>query len=257
MTLSKVYVIPHGDELIDPPNPESEKMRNMIRNLSRADHSKTIVILSPHGIRVSESIGVVTTECSRGGQVFGTKRIRREYRNDVALATEIADSMPGFTRSVSFITSSGPKSEFPLDFGSLIPLSFFKPERVVLIGQPRIHDRGKLVKFGKALYSAVSHRNYAVSVIFSADQAHTHSRDGPYGYSESAAEYENTVIGAIKTNDFSSISEITDQVIESAKPDSFWNMMILKGFTEAGRISLIHDFNYVERYFGMLLAHSA
>ena len=257
MTLSNVYVIPHGDELIDVPDQESRKMQDMIRSLSRSDGSETVVILSPHGIRISDSVGVVTTEYSKGDQVFGRKRVRRRFRNDISLATEIAGSIPGFTRSVSFITSSGPKSEFPLDFGTLIPLSFFKPERVVLIGQPRVRDREKLMRFGRALYSAVSDRDYGVSVIFSADQAHTHARDGPYGFSESAAEYESIVVCAIKSNDFSSLSKITDKMIDEAKPDSFWNMMILKGFIEASRISLVYDFNYVEHYFGMLLAHSA
>lgn len=256
MVLSKIYIIPHGDEIIERKNPEAEKMNALITALAAQETAETMVVLSPHGIRISDSVGVINTSYLHGDLVIGGHRIRRNFSVDRILADKISASVPGFTRSVSFITSSGPKSVFPLDFGSLIPVSFFGPESMVAIGQPRISNRERLWEFGRTLYSIVESHSNTVSVIFSADQAHTHSREGPYGFSELATEYEGKVKRAIETNSFDTLMKIPQSMIDSAKPDSFWNMIILGGFIQESKLRMHLDFGYVEHYFGMILAHS-
>ena len=256
MTLSGIYVIPHGDEIISGKDSEASTLNSLISGLASVDISETIVIISPHGLRVSESVAVINTEWLHGDMVISGRRLRRRYRVNRELADEIANVMQGFTRSATFITASGPKSVFPLDFGSLIPLSFFSPEKVVAIGQPRISHRGKLVEFGEALGRVTDNYHGNVSVILSADQAHTHASDGPYGYSDKAGVYEASVMKALSENDFSSLMEMSDSLIEEAKPDSFWNMLILKGLVESTARKMQYDFGYVEHYFGMMLAHS-
>ena len=44
-------------------------------------------------------------------------------------------------------------------------------------------------------------------------------------------------------------------MISEAKPDSYWNMVILKGFLKNSGMRMVLDYHYVENYFGMLLAH--
>ncbi len=256
MVLSSVYVIPHGDEIISRKNADAATLNSLISDLSSRDTSDTIVILSPHGLRITDSVAVISTEWLRGDLVISGIRLRRKYRVNLDLARQISSLMEGFTRSATFITTGGPKSVFPLDFGSLIPLSFFSPETVVAIGQPRIKNRDKLVEFGRLLGDTLANFPKDVSVIFSADQAHTHAQDGPYGYSPKAKLYDETIRRSLSENDFSSLMDIMDDTIDDAKPDSFWNMLILSGLLESTGKIMQFDFGYVEHYFGMMLAHS-
>ncbi len=55
--LNYVYIIPHGDEIIDMPNKESIKMNNTIKDVTENDYSIKIII-SPHGLRLSDKIGI-------------------------------------------------------------------------------------------------------------------------------------------------------------------------------------------------------
>ncbi len=51
------------------------------------------------------------------------------------------------------------------------------------------------------------------------------------------------------------IQYIDNNFINDAKPDSYWNMLILYGFIKASGIGLTFDYYYVQEYFGMLCAH--
>lgn len=256
MTLHNIYIIPHGDELIELPNQDSRIMSRKIEEVAVTDNSDVKVILSPHGVRLSKSIGIISTEYFHEYLKLSNRVFRGRLRNERKLAKQIASNCDGLTEEINFITSEGEKSIFPLDFGTVIPLSFFSHSSVVSIGQPRFDDHELLIQFGKSLFETVVSYEKSVSVIFSADQAHTHSRDGPYGYSPEAAEYDRTVIESIRKNDFSPLMLLSDEFIQRSKPDSFWNMLILNGMLTSAKRKMIFDYYYVERYFGMMFAHS-
>jgi len=256
MVLLATYWLPHGDELIDLPNDNSKTMARKISEVTSSDSSEVRVVISPHGLGLSRNIGVIMTENFNGSFSLATGNLRARYKNDRILAGKIADSSPDVVERVTFATGSGPKSTFPVDFGSLIPLHFFKRGKVVLIGQPRFNRRSELMAFGKTLYGVVNSYRESVSMIFSADMAHTHAPDGPYGFSEQAAIYDREVQEMFKSRSFGRSLEIPEDVVTAAKPDSFWNLLIMSGFLEAGGISMKMDYYYVEHYFGMLFAHS-
>ena len=44
----------------------------------------------------------------------------------------------------------------------------------------------RMILLGESIFEYLDHLNENVAVIISADLAHTHSEDGPYGYSEEA-----------------------------------------------------------------------
>lgn len=254
MTLERIYLIPHGDEIIDCPNRESTELAQKIAEVTGGDRSETVVIISPHGLKLSSSIGVVNTQYLNGALGLKTRRIRRKYETDRELASMIAASSP-LAQEVSFITASGPLSVFPLDFGTVIPLTFFGRKRVVSIGQPRIWDLAGLVEFGRTLASTIDAHKARTSLVVSADQAHTHAPDGVYGYSPEAGPYEELVEKCVRESDFSPLLSLTREVIDKAKPDSYWNMLILKGVMEQTGKKSVLDYHYIEHYFGMLLGH--
>lgn len=254
MTLENVYVVPHGDEIIDHPNRESIELWEKIRKVTAGDASDSIVIISPHGLKLSGSIGVINTQYLNGSLNLKTRRIRKKYATDRVLAKAIVNSSK-LTQEVSFVTNSGPLSVFPLDFGSVIPLSFFGKKGLVAIGQPRIWDLDALLNFGKTLAGVAENYEKRVTVIISADQAHTHAPDGIYGYAPEAKPYEELVEKCIGESDLSPLLDLKQEFVDKAKPDSFWNMVILKGIMDhTGKRSVL-DYHYIEHYFGMLLAH--
>lgn len=256
MALENIYIIPHGDELIEHPNQESRIMSKTIEEVASDDTSDVKVVISPHGLRLSRGIGIIATEYFHQYLKLSNRVFRGKIKNEKALAKKIAGTCNEVAEEINFITSEGEKSIFPLDFGTIIPLSFFNHSPVVSIGQPRFNDHEILIRFGKSLFSSIESYDKKVSVIFSADQAHTHSNDGPYGYSQEASEYDEKVIECIKRNDFSPLMLLSDEYIERAKPDSYWNLLILNGMLTAAGRKMTFDYYYVERYFGMMLAHS-
>ncbi|ARD84917.1 hypothetical protein FAD_1036 [Ferroplasma acidiphilum] len=256
MVLNNIYMIPHGDELIDIPDEDSRKLSNALKELTENDSSDVLVILSPHGVNLSKNIAVVNTEYFKADTQLKNTYLDFKVQNERKLTEDIIKSTRDTTEELRFITYSGDISVFPLDFGSSIPLSFFKQRNIVLIGQSRINDRGRLINFGKSLYNTVQAYNKKVSIIISADQAHTHSDKGPYGYSQNAEKYENTVKHCFETGSFEALYKIEQEIIDTGKPDSFWNLMVMYGILQASGRKMRLDYHYVEIYFGMMLAHS-
>lgn len=254
MTLENVYIIPHGDEIIDQPNRQSIELFEKIREITDGDSSETILIISPHGLRLSKSIGVINTEFLVADLALKTRKLEAEYVTDRALVKSILEKSE-VSQEVSFITSSGPLSRFTLDFGTVIPLHFFKQKKLVAIGQPRIWDREMLQNFGRIIAKVAKNSENRISVVISADQAHTHEVSGPYGYSEASAEYEEMIEKCFRESDFRPLLNLTEDFVDRAKPDSYWNMLILKGIMEETGMKTVLDYHYVEIYFGMLLAH--
>ncbi len=256
MSFHNLYIMPHGDELVDLPDDKSVIMRNHIVELARKDDSDVIVIISPHGMTVNDQMAVINTEHFVAQTKLANKVLDFQCRNERKLTEEIIRQFPGFCIDVRFSAYSGELSSFPLDFGSSIPLYFFRQRDIVMIGQPRIEDRSKLVNFGKKLYQIAKEYPKKVSVILSADQAHTHSETGPYGYSEEAKKYEKILADSLSGGSLNAIYDLGSSIVQNAKPDSFWNMLILKGFLEESGMEMRIDFHYVAVYFGMLLAHA-
>ncbi|MGC8645352.1 MAG: hypothetical protein ACP5UO_03670 [Thermoplasmata archaeon] len=253
MTLSKAYVIPHGDEIISLPNEDAKVMNRKIREVTKGDSPDTIAIISPHSLRISIGIPVINTSFVSGQYKIKDRKISGHYEVDRGLNSKLFGASKHFVETV-FVTNEGRLSDFPLDFGSLIPLSFFRVRSVSLLGQWRAFHPVLLRRLGGMLYDAVSSSSKKISVVFSADQAHAHSRSGPYGYDPRAKEYDEKIVNSIKNNDFRDILKMKKEFVEGAKPDSYWLMLMFSGFVDRGNLKPEFHYYYVQRYFGMLLA---
>lgn len=256
MVLKDIYLLPHGDEILDLPDDESAEMNKAIKSAVRRDESDVLVIASPHGVKLTKNIAVVNTENFEGDFKIETMSLHRKLMNERKLTESILRNASDETEELGFVTGSGDKSIFPMDFGTLIPLEFFPDRPLVYLGQSRLTDRKKLRSFGAKLYRALEEYDKSVSLIISADQAHTHSSKGPYGYSGEAKEYEAVVLDCIRSNDYSPLMEVTEETINNAKPDSYWNLVILSSILEKSNRKLVLDYHYVEIYYGMICAHS-
>ncbi|MEM0135299.1 MAG: hypothetical protein QXU18_08770 [Thermoplasmatales archaeon] len=253
MVLSKTYLIPHGDEILSLPNSESRSMNSAITTETRDDSSQTILIISPHSLRIPSGIPVINTQYLSGVYKIGKNILKGEYETDRDLNSQLFKSSKYF-EEIGFVTTEGELSKFPIDFGSLIPLTFFCNKKVSMLGQWRTSKRKLLMELGQKLYDVVSKTENKVSVVFSADQAHTHSKEGPYGFDRRAKEYDNMVINAIEENKFDNLVALDDAFINAAKPDSYWNLLMFHGFTKRGNLVPKFHYYYLQEYFGMLFA---
>lgn len=251
--IHRIYLIPHGDELIDIPNEQSKEMRAAIIEDTSKDRADVRIILTPHGLSLEKTFSVAFNKKLFGTYITdGGKKLEMNLDNNLDLARLILENNQKVLSKAFF--SGGEHNTFPIDFGSMIPLTFFNKKPTLIIGQTRSWDLQGLYDFGRNIHRVISTGDSKYSIIFSADQAHTHSPMGPYGFSDDAKIYDQIVKEAVITGRFDSIYGMKRDFIESAKPDSFWIMVVLGGFLSASGMKLSLKYYYVEKYFGMLFA---
>ncbi len=257
MVIDWIYMVPHGDEIIDLPSEGGTIMNSKIKKLAAVDESDTIVVLSPHGLTLPRNFSIINTEWFYADTHLKKITISGEWKNDRELTEQISSLADSFTEEARFITYSGEMSRFPMDFGTAIPLHFFKRKPVVMMGQSRMPDRQKLINFGKELVKICEKQEKKIGIIISADQAHTHSETGPYGFSPDAVKYEKVVKDCLVKGSLEELTKIDESIVKNGKPDSFWNLCVLHGMLLEKNWKIVFDYGYVEVYFGMMLAHSS
>ncbi len=258
--LSLAVVVPHGDEILSPEGDESRRLHDAmlkLRGLIEELGVEGYVLITPHNIRIDTHIGVILTEYLGGFWKYGKIRIRRKIRCIRDLASEIyekskKEGIP--VVGINFGALEGPHSSMPLDWGSLIPLYFLPKRDAVLITPARAIERDELIRFGTLLADVLNVRKESLALIVSADHAHAHSYDGPYGFSPLAKEYDRLVVKALKSGDLLSLKNLDENLIQEAKPDSYWQLLILGGVLERIPLrNLLVEYG-LPTYFGMAVA---
>ncbi|MGC9175046.1 MAG: extradiol dioxygenase [Thermoprotei archaeon] len=251
-------VTPHGDELLMPKDAESEKLSNAMKALAEVRDKVEIdtwVAVTPHNVRISDHFAVLTSENFQGE----IDRKKVTVKNDLELAHAIASKARSLALpvvEVNFGALEGPQSVIPLDWGTTIPLSFlYRGEKLVIVGPARQIGRSELLSFGRALGEECSRIERSIGVLISADNAHTHRADGPYGFSQAAKVYDELVIRAFKERDLSMIAEANDDLIDAAKPDSFWQFMVMLGILQVVPMEPVFLAYGLPSYYGMLVAY--
>jgi len=273
MTLTYACIAPHGSDVI----PELANKRTLrsfeetrkgilavAREVKRA-RPDTIIIASPHNLRVHQHIAIVTAENSSGtlrGWNAPEKRASLKVKCSPALAKELLAE--GTRRrlpvvGVNYGTFEGSNSDMAMDWGTFVPLWFFMHEnrirpKVVIVTPSREIPLDQNIAFGRTIADVVEKKRERVVFVASADQAHAHKKNGPYGFSKAAAAYDKFMVNAIERDDIDSIKRLSSKFVEAAKPDSLWQMAMLAGVSE--RIPLVpHLYSYqVPTYFGMICA---
>ena len=262
-------VAPHGSEVIselagDKLEAFSETRRGM-ENLAEQmkKHSPhTIIIATPHGLRLDHTIGVVTTEYSEGSLKERGKTIKARFKCDRKLAQKILQEARKAWLPVvgaNYGTSEGPASCMQMDWGTLIPLWFFgarersKP-RIVVVTPSREIPLTQMVDFGKTIAEVAEASVRKVAFVASADQGHAHDKEGPYGFNPASKEYDELVVRVVKENNLKQLLSLDPQFVEEAKPDSLWQIAILAGLLEKVSMKGSLVSYQAPTYFGLLCA---
>ena len=236
--------------------------RAIARDIRRSN-PQTIVIASPHNLRLQSHIAIVTTENSTGQlKGSGKRNISLKLKCDRGFARELLHESTEQRLPVvgaNYGTAEGPASDMAMDWGTLVPMWFVAKEqkvkaRIVIVAPSREIPLSQNVSFGRVLARLAEKKQRRVVFIASADQAHAHQKSGPYGFHKAASKYDRFVSRAIRENRIGSISRLSKRFVEDAKPDSLWQMAILVGVTQVIKM-LGNLLSYqVPTYYGMLCA---
>lgn len=280
-------VAPHGSELIPalagPYLDQFALTRSAMEELGQemaAAAPDTIVVVTPHGLRLDNAINIVTTDYTSGILEENGGRVEAEFECDRLLAEQVLQEARSHNLPVVgalFGALEGPASRFQLDWGALIPLWFMeahwdrqpsehKPSehkqsehkpKVVLIGPCRTIPLTDLVTLGRIIARRAEQCGRKVALIASADQAHAHNADGPYGFDPAAALYDATMQQIVREGNLARLLDLDSALVASAKPDSLWQMLVLYGATlEVPMQGRLLSYQ-VPTYFGMLCASYA
>jgi aromatic ring-opening dioxygenase LigB subunit len=269
MAIMFACISPHGIEVI----PElsgnmydafAETRRSMLEMASQMKrlNMDSIVLATPHNLRLEAKIGVATAEFTEGSLKANGRLVELRCSCDRELAKFILEKAKESMLpvvGVNFGASDGSASCLPMDWGTLIPLWFFvgqgseKP-KVTIVTPSREIPLNELVEFGKVVNEVVKASGKRVAFVASADQGHAHRADGPYGYSHASVEFDQIVKEAVQRNDLRSLLNLSSEFVENAKPDSLWQLAILQGVLERSQLVGRLLSYQVPTYYGMLCA---
>ena len=235
MSLVFACIGPHGDVDLDP------ALRAAMEELGRRFDvvaPDVAIVVSPHSVHVAGHFAVVTS-----GKVG-------EWETDRETAAALLGvDLP--ILGVSFGGNDAATAEFPLDWGTEIPLQFLRAPKVVVVAPARDRPLEEHLQLGHVLASNRVSQGKRVALIASADHGHAHDPEGPYGFDPAAAEYDALLqeILASERLDFLPLADL----VENGKADSLWQLLVLQGAVgEDARADVLAY--AAPTYYGMLVA---
>lgn len=261
MALVFAAIAPHGGIAID--DDVAAVTRAGMEELGRLfDEARpdTAIVASPHNVHISNALGVIVAG-RVAGKLDGSKSpVELDLPSDQELAWAMLEAMVGAglpAAGVSFGSNDPGAAVAPMDWGVLIPLWFMggrrePPIHVVVVTPARDLSPSDHVTAGAAIASAAAQSERRVALIASADHGHAHVKGGPFGYHPGAAEYDALVSDIVRKDRLDRLTSIDPELVENAKADSWWQMLILHGATRgwSGRFISYE----APTYFGMLTA---
>jgi len=273
MPIVYASIMPHGDEIVpelvnkfDADTKELYLAADKAAGIMVDKKPDLIVIASPHNLRLYEHIGIIATEFLSGelrneyGCISVKARVDRDFSKKLYNEAN-KNVIPVIL--VNYGTSGGELSSMCLDWGTIIPLWFIKRRyiieqlempKVVLVTPSREIDWDYLVRFGEIINELSEKEGIRIAFVASADQAHTHDKNGPYGYDEAAKIFDEIIIEIAKENKLGELLKIRKDIIDRAKPDSFWQLLIMYGAIKGAGLSNILNVYHCPTYFGMLVS---
>jgi aromatic ring-opening dioxygenase LigB subunit len=262
-------IAPHGGEIV--PALAGKKLRlfsptrkgmRLLASAMKGVRPDTIVLASPHNLRLHKHIGVVTAEYSSGRVAEGGREIRLRAKCDVRLAKKLAEAAEKAGLPVvaaNYGVLEGPLSDMAMDWGTMIPLWFLLratrlKSKIVIVTPSREIPLSQNIEFGRMVAQVANGERKRIAFVASADQAHRHRKSGPYGFDRRASEYDRLVVDAIRRNRLDEVMRIEPDLVDGASPDSLWQMAMLVGVLEVTPMKGELVSYQVPSYYGMLCA---
>lgn len=254
MTITFGAIAPHGNPVYDQPDgPTAKGMHELARRLE-ASGVQAAILATPHGTLLDGHFGVVrAAHLTEHPNQFVDAADLYEGEGDPALADACVTALQAAglpALGMTFGTIASGSSTMPIDWGAGIPLSFLLIPAVI-VTPCRALSNDDHVRAGKALARATGRRR--VAFVASADHGHGHTHDGPYGFSEHSAPYDEDVQDVVRRNALEELVAWDPQRASDALADSLWQMLMLHGALGDGFRAELLSYE-APTYFGMLTA---
>ena len=261
-------IAPHGGLAIaEACSPEERSLavatRRGLEELGRlftAARPEAVVIATPHNVHIESALGVIVSARVAGRLAGAPPSVALDVPSATELAWLVLEEMLSAglpSIGVSFGSNDPATAVAPMDWGVLIPLWFMggrhdPPVPLVVVTPSRDLSGSDHVGAGAAIAAAATRSGRRVAFIASADHGHAHVAEGPYGYHAGAAEYDALICDLVRGGKLERLVDIPLELVENAKADSWWQMLMLHGATKGWRGRLI---SYeAPTYFGMMTA---
>lgn len=261
MPLIHACIAPHAGDLIDDPDKVTLTRGSMDEMGAKLETLKpdTVVIINPHGFRVSNAMNIAVTEKAIADWSSDAKL---DFDMDVPLATAFADKAEEMSVPIVryiYGASGGDSCYVPLDWGAVVPLFFmghrFTPKpKLVHISPMRTLPLALHYDFGRAIGRVIKVSNKRIAFIASADQGHAHNEKGPYGFDPASTQYDAWMQDVIHKGNLDELLNADPQLVENGKPDSLWPTLILAGVLKDNPMQARLLSYEVNVYFGILCA---
>jgi aromatic ring-opening dioxygenase LigB subunit len=229
--------------------------------LFAAARPQAVVVATPHNVHIPGALGVVVAGHVAGRLAGAPTSIALEVPTELKLAWQVLDSLGSAgvpAVGVSFGSNDPADAVAPMDWGVLIPLWFMggradPPVPLVVVTPARDLSAADHIKAGGAIAAAAAKSGLRVAFIASADHGHAHDPKGPYGYDPAAKKYDQLICDLVRNDHLDRLSDISLELVETAKADSWWQMLMLHGATVKGWRGRLVSYE-APTYFGMLTA---
>ena len=254
MTIVFGAIAPHGDPVFEHPDGATAAGMHELARRLEASGAESAIIVTPHGTLLDGHFGVVrSARLAEQPSPFGETERLYEGPGDPALADACVRALrdaglPALGMTFGSTVAGG--SVMPVDWGVGIPLTFLELPAVV-VTPCRALSNEQHVRAGAALAAATGER--PVAFVASADHGHGHAADGPYGFSEHSAPYDEAVQEVVRSNALAALVEWEPSRAYDALADSLWQMLMLHGAL-GDRFSAELISYEAPTYFGMLTA---
>jgi aromatic ring-opening dioxygenase LigB subunit len=254
MSIVYAAIAPHGGLVFEQLEaPTRRGMEELARRLEAAQ-PEAVIIVTPHGTLLDGHFGVVRSGnlSEQPNQFIAAEHLyagpgEPELANVCVRALQ-EDGLPAL--GITFATTVAGNSEMPIDWGSGVPLTFFRAPAVV-VTPCRALSNDEHVRAGAALARATGERR--IAFVASADHGHGHGTDGPYGFSEHSKPYDDEIVRIVRENSLGELVGWDAQRAVDAKADSFWQLLMLHGALGEGFDAEFLSYE-APTYFGMLTA---
>lgn len=267
MPLVFAGIAPHGGiavpeavapEVAATAGPTTAALEEMGRRLAAAGPD-VIAVFTPHNVHVEGRFAVVTAARCAGSLGGAREPVHLDVACDRELALAVLDELRGRglpAAGVSYGGNDPAEAVMPMDWAVLIPLWFLggrapSPPAVLVVSPARDLSPADHVAAGAALAAGADRLGRRLAVVASADHGHAHREDGPYGFHEAAAIYDQRVQEIVAGGDLAPLGDLDPALVADAKADSWWQLLMLHGVLGGPRPAEVLSYQ-APTYFGML-----
>jgi aromatic ring-opening dioxygenase LigB subunit len=200
---------------------------------------QTLIIISPHAPLYRDCFHISRGSMGEGDFSQFVARDSPHYSAiyDSTLLESIFDALQNTCIPVAHADSH----DYVLDHGTMLPLHFlqqaYAQEKTALPQIVRIGLSGLALnahwQLGRCLSFASDAACRRIAIIASGDLSHYLRVDGPYGYREEGAVFDQAICELLAAGDFSRLLRLDEELCDKAGECGLRSLVILGGATEA------------------------